>query len=466
MTFDISGQPDGDVIEYWAVDTAGNEEEHNTFHVLFDDIAPEPIDDLVVTDQTGGDFLLDFTAPSDDNPFGVDQAADYDVRYSTSAILPTISDADWDLLAKPAIINTDGLPGGGTRAPLRSGNDESYLVHVSEGPATYYFAIKAGDRAGNWANLVEGSIATTGVETPVTAAVSPGDVVINELMWMGSQAAPHDEWIELRNMTSEPISLAGWRIENAGTTPSPNIVLPIGAEIPANGFYLISNLSQEDSAINVAPDFITPGLELTNGGEQLTLVNTVETVIDQTPITSGGWSAGDNSPDNQSMERNNTPGVGTIVGNWHTCDSVACTDARATYWDSVGKNYGTPKDENLSFDESQIETTANLSWADEENLILTLQGIQMFTSAEYVISYNHLVDDQTINDALTGNLTFPENTRQLSSDELYLGTCSAGQEPDQASCVPHQQVENIFLEVILRGDNLPDRVVTTTLETE
>ncbi|MCD6334669.1 MAG: lamin tail domain-containing protein, partial [Candidatus Latescibacteria bacterium] len=41
-------------------------------------------------------------------------------------------------------------------------------------------------------------------------AAASGDVVINELMWMGSTASSADEWIELRNTTDSEILLSGW----------------------------------------------------------------------------------------------------------------------------------------------------------------------------------------------------------------------------------------------------------------
>jgi len=41
---------------------------------------------------------------------------------------------------------------------------------------------------------------------------NPGDVVINELMWMGSTKGASDEWIELRNTTDSSIDISGWQI--------------------------------------------------------------------------------------------------------------------------------------------------------------------------------------------------------------------------------------------------------------
>jgi len=45
---------------------------------------------------------------------------------------------------------------------------------------------------------------------------NPGDVVINELMWMGSTKGTSDEWIELLNPGTEPVDLNGWTLTDGG----------------------------------------------------------------------------------------------------------------------------------------------------------------------------------------------------------------------------------------------------------
>jgi len=44
-------------------------------------------------------------------------------------------------------------------------------------------------------------------------AAGPKDVVINEVMWMGSSKSSQDgkdEWIELKNNTNQKLQLNGW----------------------------------------------------------------------------------------------------------------------------------------------------------------------------------------------------------------------------------------------------------------
>lgn len=183
-----------------------------------------------------------------------------------------------------------------------------------------------------------------------------GDVVINEVMWMGSHdgnsAKINDEWIELRNMTSNTVDVSGWKIDKAGSGAS-QLVIPTGESIGPNGYYLIShyNSDHSSSAIedSIVVDFVEPSIDLHNNGEQLVLRDADGEEVDSMPVPVGStWAKGINNNDTplkQSMARNASPLDGTISDNWHTCTNVACNDT--TYWDTEGSNYGTPRAANL-----------------------------------------------------------------------------------------------------------------------
>ncbi|MFA5776603.1 MAG: lamin tail domain-containing protein [Patescibacteria group bacterium] len=171
-----------------------------------------------------------------------------------------------------------------------------------------------------------------------------GSVVINEIMWMGSTVHELDEWVELRNTTGSPINITGWKLYGAG--PGPNEIV-LGGTIEAHGYFLLSHYASgnANSAIkdSIIADQVDNSVHLTGSpGEQLTLKDTLDSIIDQTPT--GSWVAGTHTSPatvEQSMERNNDPTTG-----WHTCIADACNDT--TYWDAEGNNYGTPKAANLS----------------------------------------------------------------------------------------------------------------------
>jgi hypothetical protein len=188
-----------------------------------------------------------------------------------------------------------------------------------------------------------------------------GDVVINEIMWMGNDdgSSDNDEWLELRNMTDKSIDISGWSILNAGhgSGEDAHIQIPNGYSIKSNGYFLIIKEKWDNTKINLAEDLDKnegmtniPSMSLSQGGETLTLQNKNKITID-TAWKGSAWPAGTNSTLSQSMERNNEsqggPGDGTLADSWHTCASELCKGI--AYWDTLNvNNYGTPGAANLS----------------------------------------------------------------------------------------------------------------------
>lgn len=201
-------------------------------------------------------------------------------------------------------------------------------------------------------DFVDGTQGFTDEETEGTNIIrtgnwlNPGDVVINEIMWMGSEGHSSDEWVELKNMTSDSINIGGWKIEKAGPSGG-TITIPSGKSIPASGYFLIANYGKtsSSSSLNVDADYVV-NLSLGNdSNDNLILKTPANIVIDSAKGTL--WPAGNNGTQKQSMERNDIPGDGLLVASWHTCVSGAANDG--TYWDTAdGNNFGTPGAPNLS----------------------------------------------------------------------------------------------------------------------
>lgn len=194
------------------------------------------------------------------------------------------------------------------------------------------------------------------------------EVVINEVMWMGSAddeegGIAEDEWIELRNITGEDISLAGWSIVNAKTNKGV-LELPEGAVISANGFYVIGRASITDETTNLNPNMVhvdrITGQSVvlannysTNGA--LVLKDATGKEVDRTPTVSSNWPAGKNgSPEKYSMSRNRNIGQGSEVDSWHACNPSEMNEAalirmRALWKDNAQlHNCGTPGTDNYS----------------------------------------------------------------------------------------------------------------------
>lgn len=177
--------------------------------------------------------------------------------------------------------------------------------------------------------------------------LTPGDIIVNELMWMGSTVSTSDEWLELKNMTGSALSLSGWKLENAGTGGT-TLTIPAGKSIPAHGYFLIANYDKTSasSALNVTGNWVTTSLALGNTNNGNVILKAPNNTVIDSALGETVWPAGSNGTLKQSMERNDVPGDGLLPENWHTCVSGAANGV--PYWDATGNNFGTPQAANLS----------------------------------------------------------------------------------------------------------------------
>lgn len=192
--------------------------------------------------------------------------------------------------------------------------------------------------AGNWAtatadygvglgtpkarNTADGSGGSGGGTGGGTGAVTAGDVVINEIAWMGSTADTADEWIELYNNRNTRIDLTGWRLYAADGSPS----IDLSGSIGGQGFYLLER-GDDGSVPEVGANLVYTGA-LGNTGEVLYLADANGNLVD----TVNAWYAGDVAS-KATMERSRST-AGIDAANWNT--------AQAAY--SAG--LGTPGDTN------------------------------------------------------------------------------------------------------------------------
>lgn len=165
-------------------------------------------------------------------------------------------------------------------------------------------------------------------------------VVFNEIMWMGTKTSYNDdEWIELRNTTSDTVDISGWYITNAkGDTI---ITIPQGKSILPYDVFLITERDSASSSINVEPDLIATSFTLPNSGLQLKLyADTV--LVDVADDGIGDPLAGDNA-NKYSMVRtyhsdpDSFPKAedGTLKSSWFTARYSAG-------WDEEASEKGTP----------------------------------------------------------------------------------------------------------------------------
>jgi hypothetical protein len=126
-------------------------------------------------------------------------------------------------------------------------------------------------------------------------AVNMFDVVINEVAWMGTINSANDEWMELKNNTSNSIDLTGWTLQTADE----KIVIKLSGTIPAGGFYLLER-TDDTTLLDIKANQIYTG-SLSNSGQDLWLYDTANNIIDEADFYQG-WIFGDNAT-KQTMER-------------------------------------------------------------------------------------------------------------------------------------------------------------------
>lgn len=173
-------------------------------------------------------------------------------------------------------------------------------------------------------------------------AAELGDVIINEVMWMGSSKSSADEWIELRNMSNNTIVFSA----NPWSIYKNNILMLVidNGNLDPGGYFLISNYNLSNSVLNIDPDLVTTAVSLSNSNAQYKLYDSPDNLgnlIDMADDGVGNPAAGEYIADSKwsSMERNLIPGDGTQTSNWHTAIKSEGFDIGAT-------EQGTPGAEN------------------------------------------------------------------------------------------------------------------------
>jgi len=187
-------------------------------------------------------------------------------------------------------------------------------------------------------------------------AASPGDVVINEIAWMGTAASTTDEWIELHNNTDQDIDLTDWTL--IATYGTLNITL--SGIISAHGYFLLERT--DDTAVNDIPADWTGsfGTGLLNNGDVLTLNDELTNVIDTANGDDGPWPAGSNisSTKRYTMERIN-PLLSDTDANWATNDPVIARSGLDANSDPIN---GTPKARNSATNTNPIADAGVDQW--------------------------------------------------------------------------------------------------------
>jgi hypothetical protein len=131
-------------------------------------------------------------------------------------------------------------------------------------------------------------------------------VSINEIAWMGDSDNWRNEWIEIKNNTSYPISLENWilMVDDKKTN--------LSGEIGSNAFFLIA---KKESKFHGC---LFKG-SLNNNGNRLTLLDPSNRIVDKVDFSSG-WPGGDNET-KRTLEKSEN-------GDWQTSLNVGGTPGK------------------------------------------------------------------------------------------------------------------------------------------
>lgn len=172
-------------------------------------------------------------------------------------------------------------------------------------------------------------------EKAVEVEAESNKVIINEIAWMGTSVSSNDEWIELKNITNDPINLSGWQITDK--EKQIKIVFGPGDEIPGGGFYLLER-TDDESVPHISADYIYSG-SLNDSNESLYLFDNLCQVQDEA-LAEPDWPNGDKE-EKRTMER-----ASDLT--WQTYSG-----------DGTNNILGTPLAENSqNFDINEVDNTA------------------------------------------------------------------------------------------------------------
>lgn len=129
-------------------------------------------------------------------------------------------------------------------------------------------------------------------------------VLINEVAWMGSADNPNDEWIELRNESTQSVDVTDWVLSDGQ-----NLDIVLDGTIPAGGYAVLERT--DDSSAPGSAFLIYTGA-LSNEGRTLTLLRSNGTMEDRA-AGGEGWEniGGDNETKETAQYTNSGWTTGT-----------------------------------------------------------------------------------------------------------------------------------------------------------
>ncbi len=251
---------------------------------------------------------------------------------------------------------------------------------------------------------------------PVAAFAAANHVVISEFASRGPTSAT-DEFVELYNPTSAPISLSGWKLQyksQAGTTWNDRATLPSNASIPAHGFYLIANQTYIGT---VTPDFTSTAWGSGTGISDNAHVHLID--ASSVEVDKVGWGTaidpegGVAAPNHGTTANGNSVERKALSGS--TADSLATGGAHALL--------GNGQDTNVNGSDFVAQTHGrspqNTGSAPEPALSSGGNGTGRVSAAPAIAYADHPVDSIVLTVAQDSAYTLDRVAIQVPSDWIW-----------------------------------------------
>ncbi len=175
----------------------------------------------------------------------------------------------------------------------------------------------------------------------IAGAIVPrafAQVVISEVMWMGSDISSADEWIEI--WSQNQIDLSGWTISYLKNDQEVEMIkFGTGMIINNDDFKIVSNYGSDKSRLLDEPMLVDSSVSLPNSKLKIFLRNSSGVLIDTVDDGSGAPFAGKNPSGGvgkASMERIDLLDLGNDSANWRSAEISKGFDEGVEIWGSPG----------------------------------------------------------------------------------------------------------------------------------
>jgi hypothetical protein len=200
-------------------------------------------------------------------------------------------------------------------------------------------------------------------------------IIINEVAWMGTPESSNNEWIELKNISSQTIDISGWQLIDKAEQIKINLSNLKDPKIKPNQFILLERTS-DNTLPSIEADLIYQGA-LSNTNEGLRLFDSNCNLIDEV-LANPNWPAGD-SPSRKTAER-------TALLSWQTSQNTGGTPKQEnSTLNYAGGGGGGNATNNQSQNINQSQQTQNILISEVQISPINQRFIELYNPNDFDI---------------------------------------------------------------------------------